>query len=294
MGNEYIINDLGYERILIVGNKEYRTYYSRRIIERLIERKGLKRAIQYFTHKEKRAKYLDPLFHYLNRETKNLKVLEVGCSSGHITEYLNEQPCIGEIYNYDIDKAFVEITHIKKDELNLNKVKRIDHFSIQDTLSLPYEDNIFDLIVVLAIVEHLPYENRHVYVDNYYKKLKVGGIIGFWDTPNRFFPLERHSIGLPFVHWLSPQIAFVYAKLFGKLKESSFPDFVRAGTGWRNSSYYELLPKSLMIHVKDISEEMGYFYEGRFVRFLSRLLDVPVAFFTPSLNVVFRKERDYE
>lgn len=294
MGNEYIINDLGCERVLIAGNKEYRTYYSRRVIELLIKRKGLKRATQYFTHKEKRAKFLDPLFHYLNRETKSLKVLEVGCSSGHITEYLNEQPCIGEIYNYDIDKAFVEITHIKKDELNLNKVKRIDHFSIQDTLSLPYEDNFFDLIVVLAVVEHLPYENRHVYVDNYYKKLKVGGIIGFWDTPNRFFPLERHSIGLPFVHWLSPQIAFVYAKLLGKLKESSFPDFVRAGTGWRNSSYYELLPKSLMIHLKDISEEMGYFYEGRFVRFLSRFLDVPVAFFTPSLNVVFRKERDYE
>ena len=101
MKKEYIINDLGNERILIVGNKEYRTYYSRRIIELLIKRKGLKRATQYFTHKEKRAKFLDPLFNYLNSKTKNLKVLEVGCSSGHITEYLNEQRCIEEIYNYD-------------------------------------------------------------------------------------------------------------------------------------------------------------------------------------------------
>jgi len=294
MEKEYIINDLGNERILIVGNKEYKTYYSRRIIELLIKRKGLKRATQYFTHKEKRAKILNPLFNYLNSKTKNLKVLEVGCSSGHITEYLNEQRCIEEIYNYDIDKAFVEITNIKKEELNLHKVKRIDHLSIQDTLSLPYENNFFDLIVVLAIVEHLPFENRHVYVDNYYKKLKVGGIIGFWDTPNRFFPLERHSIGLPFIHWLSPQIAFIYAKLFRKLKDASFTDFIRAGTGWRNSSYYELLPKSLMIDIKDISEEVGYFCEIRFVKLLSRLFDVPVAFFTPSLNVVFRKEKNYE
>lgn len=294
MKQAYIIKDLANERILVIGNQEYRTYYSRRIIELLIKRKGLKRATQYLTHKETRAQFLDPLFNYLNNKTKNLKVLEVGCSSGHITEYLNEQTCIEEIYNYDVDRAFVEITHIKKEELNLHKVKRIDHLSIQDTLSLPYENNFFDLIVVLAIVEHLPFENRHIYVDNYYKKLKVGGIIGYWDTPNRFFPFERHSIGLPFIHWLSPQLAFIYAKLFKKLQGTSFANFMRAGTGWRNSSYYELLPKSLMIDIKDISEEAGYFCQSRFVKVLSRFFDVPAAFFTPSLNVVFRKEKDYE
>jgi len=82
--------------------------------------------------------------------------------------------------------------------------------------------------------------------------------------------------------------------LFKKLKEASFANFMRAGTGWRNSSYYELLPKSLMIDIKDISEEVGYSYGSRFVKLLSRLFDAPVAFFTPSLNVVFRKEKDYE
>ncbi len=49
-----------------------------------------------------------------------------------------------------------------------------------------------------------------------------------------------------------------------------------------------------MIDIKDISEEVGYSYGSRFVKLLSRLFDAPVAFFTPSLNVVFRKEKDYE
>lgn len=294
MEKEYEINALGNENVLIVGKRKYKTYYSKRIIELLIKRKGLERATQYFTHREKRAQFLEPLFACLNNKTKNLKVLEVGCSSGHITEYLNEQACVEEIYSYDVDKAFVEITALKKEELNLHKVKGIDHFSIQDTLALPYENNFFDLIIALAIVEHLPFENRHIFIDNYYKKLRVGGIIGFWDTPNRFFPLERHSLGLPFAHWLSPHSAFIYAKLFGKLKGAHFTDFTRAGTGWRNSSYYELLPKTLMIEIQDISEEVGYSCTSRFISLLARLFDAPTAFFTPNLNIVFRKEKEYE
>ena len=81
---------------------------------------------------------------YLNNNTKQLKVLEVGYSSGHITEYFNKQACVEEVYSYDVDRAFVEITALKREELNLNKVKGIDHFSIQDTVALPYENNFFD------------------------------------------------------------------------------------------------------------------------------------------------------
>lgn len=294
MDNGYEIKDLGNERVLAIGNKEYHTYYSKKIIELLIQRKGIARAPQYFTHKSERAKFLDPLFNYLNQNKKSLKVLEVGCSAGHITEYLNDQACVEEIYTFDIDKVFVEITRIKKTELGLQKAKSIDHFSSDEILRLPYKDNFFDVIIVLAVVEHLPFENRYVYVDSYYRKLKLGGIIGFWDTPNRYFPFERHSIGLPFIQRLSPQCAYIYAKLFGKLKRISFSEFVRMGTGWRNATYYELLPKTLMIDVKDISEEAGYFCKNSLINLISKFSGAPAAFFTPNLNVIFRKEKEYE
>jgi hypothetical protein len=79
------------------------------------------------------------------------------------------------------------------------------------------------------------------------------------------------------------------------MKDVSFPLFVRAGTGWRNSSYYELLPKSLMIDVADVSEEFGYpCGSGRFGGLIAKLLRVPPCFFAPSLNVVFRNVRQYE
>lgn len=283
------------ERILIVEGKEYRTYYSKQIIEAIIKRKGVKRTPQYFLHKKERSKILEPLFKKLNETSSDLRVLEVGCSTGHITEYLNEQSAIKEIYAYDIDKALVEISCIKKEQLDLQKVKSIIHFSNRSSINLPYESDFFDLVIVVAIVEHLPYENRYLFVDEYYRVLKIGGIIGFWDTPNKYFPYEGHSIGLPFLQILPPQFAYIYARLFRKsMKKVSFPEFVRAGTGWRNSSYYELLPKTSMIDVQDVSHEFRYEVNNIIAKALSKVLRVPDSFFSPTLNVVFKKMINYE
>ena len=311
--SEYQIQDNGDKRALIVGNKTYETVYSKKIIELIIKRKGLKKTPEYFRHKDKRSYYLSPLFDYLKSAgLKNLKVLEVGCSAGQATELLNEEFSIAEIYSYDVDKILVEVVKLKAEELGLKKVKSVDCFSSRETLNLPYQNNFFDVIILSGVVEHLPLENRHMFVDEYYRKLKLGGLICFLDTPNRNFPFEAHSIGLPFISKLSPQTAFIYAKMFGKLKGSDFADFVRAGTAWRNATYYECLPKALAMEVEDISEDAGYGYKffkktGKGIKFkffllpafaviklLSVWFEFPMSFFLPNMNVVLRKEINYE
>jgi len=71
MSKEYAIKDLGDVRILDIEGKEYRTYYSERVIELLIQRKGLARAPLYFTQKTKQSRHLQSLFNYLNKNTNN-------------------------------------------------------------------------------------------------------------------------------------------------------------------------------------------------------------------------------
>ncbi|MBN2483475.1 MAG: class I SAM-dependent methyltransferase [Candidatus Omnitrophica bacterium] len=311
MAETYSIIDTGEYRILKTNLQETKTYYSKKVIDTIIERKGLERALIYLSLKEKRSKFLQPLFDYLHAHGyKNMKVLEIGCSTGHITEYLNEQLCVEEIYTFDIDKKMVEITKIKKEELKLEKVRSIDHIADPNSIQLPYPDNFFDLVIALAVVEHIDYPNRQKHITAYYRKLKPGGLIGFFDTPNRLFPIEVHSTHLPFIQFLEPNTAYYYAKLFGKAKGGK-KQFTEPGSGWQGATYSELFPTNLSSPVIDISKETGYhdrdaIFPGQYdirktslkyctlliATVCSRLFRIPLTRTAPFLNVVFYKQPD--
>ena len=68
-------------------------------------------------------------------------------------------------------------------------------------------------MLAVGVVEHLPVRWRRAQVDEYYRVLAPGGHIAILDTPNRWFPLETHSVGLPLVQWLPPRLAWRYARL---------------------------------------------------------------------------------
>ncbi|HYB53736.1 MAG TPA: class I SAM-dependent methyltransferase, partial [Thermoanaerobaculia bacterium] len=169
--------------------------YSERVMRLLVERKGEARAALYLSFKRERSpRLLGPLFRYLRaRGARGLSVLEVGCSFGHNTEYLCEQPEVAEIHAFDTDPAFVEIARIKAEELGLKQVADVARFSNAETRRLPYADAAFDLVLVVGVIEHLPARGRREIVDEYYRVLRPGGHIAILDTPNRLFPLETHS-----------------------------------------------------------------------------------------------------
>ena len=306
----YAIRDLGAERVLTVDGREYSTYYSERVIRLLIERKGPRRAPLYFPFKATRGRhFLERLFRGLAaRALGGLSVLEVGCSFGHITEYLDEQPLVAGLWTFDSDPAFVEMTRAKVEDLQLSKVREVRHLTPEATQHLPYADGAFDLVIVLGVIEHLPAEGRHRFVDEYYRVLRPGGWIGIFDTPNRAFPLETHSVGLPFVQWLPPRVALVYGKVLrpGRLRGVMLEEFARPGTGWRNASWCDCLPSSGPEELEDLTEELGYGY--RFFKETARTwkrklalpaftvacsvslgLGKPPSLCLPYFNLVFRK-----
>ncbi len=306
----YNLIDLGNRRVLTVNGREYVTCYSERVIRMLIERKGVRRTPPYFSYKETRGPhFLGPLFRHLRgRGARDLSVLEVGCSFGHLTEYLADQPEVAELYTFDTDPAFVVITRTKVEEMSLHKVRDVALFSNDETRRLPYPDGAFNLVVVCGVVEHLPTRFRRAQVDEYYRVLAPGGYIAVLDTPNRLFPLETHSVGLPFVQWLPPRLAFLYARAFRpkKFRNETYEGFTMDGTGWRNATLWECLPSSGWVGLEDVTEEAGYGWHFFHDTARSRTRRAVLPFFTvlcgalraagqpsslclPYLNLLFRK-----
>jgi hypothetical protein len=70
-----------------------------------------------------------------------------------------------------------------------------------DGRSLPFADGAFELGFSNAVVEHVAggREGQRAFV---HELCRVAGRV-FVTTPNRWFPLEVHTL-LPFVHWLPP------------------------------------------------------------------------------------------
>ncbi len=259
-GSGYAIEDRGSERVLRVQGREHHTYYSERLIRMLIERKGIERAPLYFPFKETRGRhFLERLCAYLAaRGSSSLAVLEVGCSFGHITEYLNDQPRVAVIDTFDVDRDFVEMTRAKVEDFGLAKVRQVLHLTDEETTRLPFADHAFDLVLAVGVVEHLAPDGRHRYVDEWYRVLAPGGHLVILDTPNRAFPLETHSAGLPGIQWLPPRIAFAYARLVRpRFRGVRFEDFDRQGA-WRNASLSECFPSVGRTAFVDATEEAGY------------------------------------
>jgi SAM-dependent methyltransferase len=304
------IVDLGDRRVLETGGRSYPTRYSARVVRMLVERKGVHRAPLYFDFKDTRGPhFLGPLLRYLRaRGARGLRVLEVGCSFGHITEYLAEQPELVALSTFDTDEVFVEITRAKVEELGLRTVREVRQLDQAATCRLPWPDGAFDLVLDVGVVEHLPARHRREQVDEHYRVLAPGGHIAILDTPNRWFPLETHSVGLPLVQWLPAPLAWRYARLGrpGRYRGVTFEEFVADGTGWRNASLADCLPSRGRAGVIDVTEEAGYGFaffrataRSRTRRALLpafavaaaalRALGRPPSLALPYLNLVFRK-----
>jgi SAM-dependent methyltransferase len=71
------------------------------------------------------------------------------------------------------------------------------HFVAADGRRLPFADGEFDIAFSNAVVEHVDDQRAFVH-----ELCRVGRSV-FVTTPNRWFPIEVHTL-LPFVHWAPP------------------------------------------------------------------------------------------
>ena len=85
---------------------------------------------------------------------KNKKVFDLGCGTG---QYLLQLSSLGlECYGADISEEMLQSTRKKLTSLDVSDVTLIN----SDCYNLPFEDNFFDLIICIGVLEYLDDEKK--------------------------------------------------------------------------------------------------------------------------------------
>jgi 2-polyprenyl-3-methyl-5-hydroxy-6-metoxy-1,4-benzoquinol methylase len=131
----------------------------------------------------------------LRGESRELKILDVGCGFGRNLELLQNdgfQNVVGVDINTELVKA-ARAKGLKAYDLN--------------SFSENFQEQSFDLLVFSHIVEHLAYQDLKTFIENYAKYLRTGGKILI------VTPVLQHSFYNDFDH-VKPYYPISFATVF--------------------------------------------------------------------------------
>jgi SAM-dependent methyltransferase len=130
-------------------------------------------------------------------------VLNLGCSTGIIDEYLAGH--VGSMTGVDIDQPAIALASSRRNASNLK-------FQLDDAMNLSFADASFDIVICSQVYEHVPDAGRMM--SEIHRVLRTGGTCYFAAT-NRWALIEKHH-RLPFLSWLPISIADRYVRLLGR------------------------------------------------------------------------------
>jgi SAM-dependent methyltransferase len=155
---------------------------------------------------DKRRNLIPTLTRYTSLQDK--KILEIGCGLGPGTVALAEQGA--HVTALDIDARSVALARLRVRDHGL--ADRAEVLHVPDTLHLPFDDRAFDLIVCNGVMEHVTPRLRKPLMKEMWRVLKTDGLLFIGETPNRLWPIDSHTTGLWWVHYLPRPLAERYAK----------------------------------------------------------------------------------
>ncbi|MBU1164535.1 class I SAM-dependent methyltransferase [Patescibacteria group bacterium] len=154
---------------------------------------------------QKAKKIIAVLADYYHGDLRDKKLLDVGCSTGIISNYLARN--FREVVGIDIDKSAVEYAQHNRMLNNAN-------YYVSDGMNLNFPDGSFDIVNCSQIYEHVP--NAQRLMDEINRVLKKGGIC-FFAAGNRIKLIEEHY-KLPLLSIFPKPISSLYLRLTKKGK----------------------------------------------------------------------------
>ncbi len=131
-------------------------------------------------------KFVEPVSHSLRKyglkiapPRKGMRVLEVGCGTGSNLELYQRNGC--EVYGIDMSPSMLEHAETKLGtEVMLH---------LGDASEMPYEDNFFDLVIVMLTLHEMPDNMRQPVLGEMKRVVKMEGrimLIDYHPGPYKF------------------------------------------------------------------------------------------------------------
>ncbi|MGZ7159658.1 MAG: class I SAM-dependent methyltransferase [Methanobacterium sp.] len=124
---------------------------------------------------------------------EEMRVLEVGCGSGAFTNYISRAVGNnGEVYASDIQPEMLEQLKKKLMHFENRDIKNVTLIEC-DACNMPFQDNYFDLVSMVAVLQEIPDKNKALLEIK--RVLKPHGILAITEfIPDPDYPLKSSTI----------------------------------------------------------------------------------------------------
>lgn len=194
------------------------TAYSDELVRRILNAKGAASLCDEIMRDEDPT-YLRPHLeltvtaHIDPNELVGSDVLDFGCGAGSSTVILAQLLAASRITGVELRATNLEVARARAQFYNLSHAK----FLLSPSGGrMPDGIGPFRAVVLSAVFEHLLPAERATLLPSLWRLLAPGGVMLIDETPARWFPVETHTTGLPFINYLPDRLAEAYARRWSK------------------------------------------------------------------------------
>ncbi|MGI8669915.1 MAG: class I SAM-dependent methyltransferase [Aridibacter sp.] len=209
----------------------------------------------------------DLMGYFTKQDFENARILDFGSGSGASSMILSRMFPSSEIVGIELDKKHVEIAEAR--------LKHYGHKNIEFHISpsgneIPPNIGKFDFVILSAVYEHLLPKERETVIPLIWSVIKPNGYLFMNLTPHRWFPVEHHTTGLPFLNYLPPSLALPYTRKFTNRIDKTEPWEMLLRRGIRGATENEIIkilkkssdnePLLLEPNQKDLKDRIDLWY----------------------------------
>jgi len=226
-----------------VRRAEWNTAYPDWLIQVVLEAKGLAYLCDEIMRDEdpnyiRKHVELTVTAHVDPQELAGGEVLDFGCGAGASTVILSKLLPSSNITGVELSEQNLSIARARAEFYELHRTRLL---LSPDEDALPEGIGPFRAIMLSAVFEHLLPAERRTLLPMLWRLLEPGGVMFVDETPSRWFPIETHTTGLPFINYLPDGLAAAYARRCSRRVRRDHSWDVMCRNGIRGGSVTEIL-----------------------------------------------------